>query len=83
MQTVKFTINHLTGKGWKDSSGTITVDETIGTKTGRDEFATARGTIKTIIRNKTICHPGTRARLVIDDKKVINIWLENGKFCND
>lgn len=34
MQTVNFTINHLTGSGWKDWTGTIKVDETIGIKAG-------------------------------------------------
>lgn len=83
MQTVNYTINHLTGKGWSDMTGTITVDETIGLNAGRDEYATARGTVKKIIRNHTICHPATRAILTIGDRK-INIWMDGShKFFND
>lgn len=81
MQTVKYTIKHLTGAGWRDWTGEITVDETIGTAAGRDVYATARGTIKKMMR-KTVMQPATRARLIIGDK-VINIWIDNGKFCND
>lgn len=82
MQTVNFNINHLTGKGWQDWSGTITVDETIGLKAGRDEYATARGTIKKFIREHTLCHPATRATMTIGDKFII-IRLENGKFVHE
>jgi hypothetical protein len=81
MQTVNFDIKHLTGKGWQYWSGTITVDETIGIKAGRDEYATARGTVKQLMRERTIMHPATRATLVVGDK-FIEIWLENHKFCD-
>ena len=80
MQTVKYTIKHLTGTGWRDWRGTITVDETIGLRAGRDEYATARGTVKRLMR-KTLMHPATRATLVVGDK-LIEIWLDNGRFCH-
>ena len=82
MQTVQYTIKHLTGAGWRESTGVITVDETIGTRAGRDEYATARGTIKKLMR-RMVFHPATRARLIVNQTRVINIWIDGKDFVND
>lgn len=82
MQTVEMTINHLTGKGWKDTNLTFSVDETIGTQAGRDVYATARGTAIKFMRKFFLAN-GTYARLAVNGQTHITIRLENGKFIKE
>lgn len=80
MQTVKYFITHLTNSGWKPLTGEVVVDEKIGLNAGRDEFATARGTIKKAIREHLFLYHGTKATLLVNDEHLINLEYADGKW---
>ena len=83
MQKISFTINHLTGRGWQDTTGTTSVDETIGLKAGRDEFATARGTVKNWAKANLVLVNSTRITIKRDGVIVSKMTLNQGKWENE
>lgn len=83
MQKIEFTINHLTGRGWSDTTGTVTVDETIGLKAGRDEYATARGTVKNWAKSNLVLMNNTRITIKHGGAVVSRMNLSQGKWENE
>lgn len=80
MQNISFTITHLTGRGWRDTSGNGTVDETIGLKAGRDEYSTARGTVMGWARNNLILVNGTEFAVKVEGELVAQMVMRHGKW---
>ena len=75
MQTIKITLPVPTTNGDKLISKTLVVDESIGLKAGRDIYATARGTAKSIAR-KLNPFPWVWVNLLVDDK-FYHMYLDN------